>query len=182
MSAFALEKNYYIVLILKKDTKSYFPILRAKSKYWDADDMTREEFEKLIAEGFERLPRSVRDKIKNVALLVEDEPSKEDRKAEGLEDDETLLGLYKGIPLSARGEYYGVGMTLPDTITLYKLPILDAAEEESTNVGVYETPTFRDAVKKVIAETIWHEFAHHFGMDEHEVRDREAKRDGHIEP
>ena len=132
--------------------------------------MTREEFEKLIAEGFERLPQWVREKIKNVALLVEDEPSKEDRKAEGLEDDETLLGLYKGIPLSARGEYYGVGMTLPDTITLYRLPILEAAKEDGKDV------------RDVVAETIWHEFAHHFGMDEHEVRSREAERDGDKSP
>lgn len=127
--------------------------------------MKQEEFEKLVAEGYERLPEWVRQKINNVALLVEDEPSEEDRKNEGLSDDETLLGLYKGIPLSARGEFYGVGMTLPDTITLYRLPILEAAEEEKKDV------------REVVAETIWHEFAHHFGMDEHEVRNREHKRD-----
>ena len=126
--------------------------------------MKKEEFEKLVAEGFERLPEWVRLKIKNVALLVEDEPSQEDREAEGLSDDETLLGLYKGIPLSARGEQYGVGMTMPDTITLYQLPIEEAALEDSKDV------------RDVVADTIWHEFAHHFGMDEHEVREREAKR------
>ncbi len=126
--------------------------------------MKNSEFEKLIAEGYEKLPDWVRDKIKNVALLVEDEPSKADRAAEGLTDEETLLGLYKGVPLSARGEFYGVGMTMPDTITLYKLPILEAAEEESKDV------------KDVVAETIWHEFAHHFGMDEHEVREREHEK------
>lgn len=136
--------------------------------------MNREDFEKLVAEGYEKLPQWVRDKIKNVALLVEDEPSQEDREAEGLGDDETLLGLYKGIPLSARGEEYGVGMTLPDTITLYQFPIEDVAEEERLRLNL----NLEDAVKKVIAETIWHEFAHHFGMDEHEVREREGKRDG----
>ena len=128
--------------------------------------MKREEFEKLVSAGYEKLPQWVREKIKNVALLVEDEPSKEDREAEGLDDDETLLGLYKGIPLSARGGEYGVGMTMPDTITLYQIPIEDAAEEDGLPVA------------QVIAETIWHEFAHHFGMDEHEVREREQKRDG----
>ena len=127
--------------------------------------MQRKKFEKLVAEGYERLPAWVREKIKNVALLVEDEPSHEDREAEGLGEDETLLGLYKGVPLSERGELYGVGMTMPDTITLYQLPIEDAAEEDGTPVA------------QVITETIWHEFAHHFGMDEHEVRDREQKRD-----
>lgn len=126
--------------------------------------MTREEFEKLVAEGFERLPEWVRKKISNVALLVEDEPSQEDRVAEGLSGNETLLGLYKGTPLSARGDMYGVGMTMPDTITIYQHPIEDAALEDGKDI------------REVVAETIWHEFAHHFGMDEHEVRERERER------
>ncbi len=127
--------------------------------------MNRNEFEKLVEEGFERLPQWVREKIKNVAVLVEDEPSDEDREAEGLGEHETLLGLYKGIPLSARGENYGVGMTMPDTITLYQMPIEEAAQQDAKDV------------RDVVAETIWHEFAHHFGMDEHEVQNREGKRD-----
>ncbi|MDO8514051.1 MAG: metallopeptidase family protein [bacterium] len=138
--------------------------------------MQRKEFEKLVNEGFERLPQWVREKITNVALLVENEPSQEDRKAEGLDDDETLLGLYKGIPLSARGEMYGVGMTMPDTITLYQLPIEEAAMDECSTYEV-EHEKYHKIVAKIVAETIWHEFAHHFGMDEHEVRGREHKRD-----
>lgn len=128
--------------------------------------MSDEEFEKLIEEGFEKLPEWVREKIKNVAILVEDEPSREVRKREGLGKNETLLGYYQGIPLTERGEHYGVGMTMPDTITLFRLPIEIAAEEDGLPVA------------QVIAETIWHEFAHHFGMDEDEVRLRERKRDG----
>ncbi len=128
--------------------------------------MQRKEFEKLVGEGFGKLPEWVREKIKNVALLVEDEPSEEDRKMQKLDEDETLLGLYKGVPLSARGEMYGVGMTMPDTITLYQFPIEDAAAEDGKDVC------------DVVAETIWHEFAHHFGMNEREVQDREHKRDG----
>lgn len=128
--------------------------------------MPRSEFEKLVEEGFGRLPEWVREKIKNVALLIEDEPSAEDRKEQGLEEGETLLGLYKGIPLSERGSYYGVGATLPDTITLYQKPIEYVAQEDNKDV------------RDVVAETIWHEFAHHFGMDEHEVRGRERERDG----
>ncbi len=127
--------------------------------------MNRDEFERLVEEGYEKLPAWVREKVKNVALLVEDEPSEEDRRLQGLSDEETLLGLYKGLPLTERGELYGIGMTLPDTITLYKRPIEIAAEEDGLPVA------------QVVAETIWHEFAHHFGMDEHEVRFREEKRD-----
>lgn len=128
--------------------------------------MPNEEFELLISKGYEHLPEWVREKIKNVALLVEDEPSQEDRESEGLAPNETLLGLYKSIPLSARGEFYGIGMTMPDTITLYRLPILEAARDEEKSV------------EDVVTETIWHEFAHHFGMNEEEVRRRESQRDG----
>jgi len=130
--------------------------------------MPKGEFEKLIEEGYEKLPEWVRTKIKNVALLIEDEPSSEVRQKEGLGEDETLLGYYQGIPLSERGEHYGIGITMPDTITLYKNPIEMAAEEDGIPVA------------QVVAETIWHEFAHHFGMNEHEVRFREDMRDGHI--
>jgi len=126
--------------------------------------MQRNEFEKLVAEGFERLPQWVREKIKNVGLLVDDEPSEEIRKLEGLAKDETLLGYYQGVPLSARGEEYGVGMVMPDTITLFQKPIEETAHEDGMDV------------RQVVADTIWHEFAHHFGMDEHEVREREEKR------
>ncbi|HUO50571.1 MAG TPA: metallopeptidase family protein [Candidatus Paceibacterota bacterium] len=136
--------------------------------------MHREDFEQLVAEGYEQLPEWVRQKITNVALLVEEQPSEEDRRAQGLSEDETLLGLYKGIPLSARGDFYGVGMALPDTITLYILPILDMADEE---VGPNASDeVFFERVRKIIADTVWHEFAHHFGMNEHEVRAREKER------
>ncbi|MFA5997904.1 MAG: metallopeptidase family protein [Candidatus Paceibacterota bacterium] len=127
--------------------------------------MNREEFEKLVEEGFLLIPEQFRAKIRNVALLVEDEPSREVREREGLSGDETLLGLYQGIPNTARGDSYGVGPTLPDTITLYQLPIEEAAREDGEDV------------RKVIAETIWHEYAHYFGMDEEEVRFREDLRE-----
>ena len=66
--------------------------------------MERREFEELVSEGFALLPDWVRKKIKNAAILVEDEPSREVRKRERLADDETLLGLYQRIPLSTTRE------------------------------------------------------------------------------
>lgn len=127
-------------------------------------DMERAEFETLVAEGFERLPKQVREKIRNVAFLVEGEPSRKDKANEGLRDDETLLGLYKGVPLSFRGEEYGVGATMPDTITLYQRPIEEAAREDGLDI------------RDVIRDTVWHEVAHHFGIDEDGVRRRESER------
>mgnify|MGYP001589851666 CR=1 FL=1 len=126
--------------------------------------MTREEFEKLVGDGFLMIPEKFRGRIKNVALLIENEPSEEVRRREGLDENETLLGLYQGIPATARGDSYGIGPTLPDTITLYKLPIEEAAGNNP------------EKVRKIVAETIWHEYAHYFGMDEEEVRLREEMR------
>jgi predicted Zn-dependent protease with MMP-like domain len=125
--------------------------------------MQRADFETLVGEGYDQLPAWVREKIANVAILVEDEPSEEVREMEQLGPDETLLGLYQGVPLTHRS--YDASMTLPDTITLYRLPIEETAAEDGLPVA------------RVVAETIWHEFAHHFGMDEHEVREHEAERD-----
>lgn len=127
--------------------------------------MDREAFEKLVEEGFLLIPEKFRSKIRNVALLVEDEPSREVRNEEGLGEGETLLGLYHGIPATERGDSYGVGPTLPDTITLYKIPIEEEAVISSLDV------------RTVIAETIWHEYAHYFGMNEDEVRFREQERE-----
>lgn len=135
--------------------------------------MTPEEFERLVAEEFENaIPEKFRPKIQNVAFLVEDEPSQELRVLEGLAPNETLLGHYHGVPYPERGDWYGMGTVLPDTITLYRLPIEDEASLLCRQGLAPEA-----ALRKVIRETIWHEVAHHFGMDEHEVRSREDERE-----
>jgi len=149
--------------------------------------MTREEFEKIVAEEFDRaVPEKFHNLIENVAFLVEDEPDDATRAEQGLGHGETLLGLYRGIAHVNRGESYGVGPTMPDTITLYQLPIEDEAtdlEHESTHlqhtdklefVGV----SYEEWVRKVVRETIWHEVAHYFGFDEHQVRGREEQDRG----
>ncbi len=130
--------------------------------------MTREEFEKLVAEEFPgAIPEEFQSKLKNVAFLVEDMPSPALRREEKLSPNMTLLGHYRGIPHTARGDFYGMGATLPDTITLFAVPIL----EQAMMLGGTE-----EAVRRVIRDTIWHEVAHHFGMDESAVRRREKER------
>lgn len=144
--------------------------------------MTRQEFEQLVAEEFgEAVPEKFRHLIQNVAFLVENEPSIELRRLEGLGPDETLLGHYRGVPTTARGDHYGVGATLPDTITLFQLPIEEAAEEilrSDLNSGPPKVRPLKpkEAVRQVIRETIWHEVAHHFGYDEDQVRKKEDER------
>ncbi len=128
--------------------------------------MTKTDFEKLVAEGFLAIPERFKKLVKNVALTVEDEPSPEVRAEEGLREDETLFGRYVGIPHTERGESYGIGATLPDVITIYRKPI----EEEADGDPVL--------IREIVRDTVWHEIAHHFGMDEPEVREREARRGG----
>ena len=128
--------------------------------------MTRDAFEKLVAEEFPNaIPEKFRDLIQNVAFLIEEEPSEALRLEEKLSPNETLLGLYHGTPATARGDYYGVGSTLPDTVTLFQKPIEEIALGRNEDV------------RQVIRETIWHEVAHHFGYGEEQIRGREHKRD-----
>jgi predicted Zn-dependent protease with MMP-like domain len=126
--------------------------------------MERKAFEQLVAEGYNQLPEKFRKKIRNVALLVEDEPSDEVRRDRGLEEGESLLGLYTGIPVSERGDFYGVGPTLPDTVIIYQKPTEEAARGDPVRI------------RDIVRDTVWHEFAHYFGMDEDEVEARERER------
>jgi predicted Zn-dependent protease with MMP-like domain len=124
--------------------------------------MTPPDFESLVTKiGFSSIPEKFRGLISNVALIIEDDVPMETRRSMNLPNNETLLGLYRGIPLPKRGNQYG--SVLPDTITIYRIPIIRAAAEEGLSV------------RKVIEDTIWHEVAHHFGLNEREVRKREGE-------
>jgi len=100
-------------------------------------EMTREEFEELVAEALDRIPPELTRLMDNVAVFVEDEPPA---------DDPELLGLYEGTPLTDRGEWYaGV---LPDRITIYRGPTLRMCEtreevvEETEVTVVQDTPSY----------------------------------------
>lgn len=138
--------------------------------------MTDEEFEQLVASAWTHVPEHFKKRIENVALLIEAEPDAHTSEEEGLDAHHTLLGLYRGIPLTARGEVYGIGATLPDTITLYRDALLELAYEEWEDAKEQGTRViYRDAVKRVIAETLWHEVGHYFGLSEEEIDEREAE-------
>lgn len=96
-------------------------------------EMTREEFEELVAEALDRIPPELTRLMDNVAVFVEDEPPA---------DDPELLGLYEGTPLTDRGEWYaGV---LPDRITIYRGPTLRMCESREDVVAETEVTVVQD--------------------------------------
>ena len=128
----------------------------------------RRQFERLVAlEDPQAVPAQFLPLVKNCAVLVEEAPADELLDEMGVPDGDTILGLYRGTPLSERGSDYGVAGTLPDTVTLYRLPILD--EADGCGGGEAE-------IRRVVRETIWHEVAHHFGLDEEAVMKMEGEK------
>lgn len=123
--------------------------------------MTDEEFEQLVNAGMEAIPKKFLDLLDNVAVTIEQEPNPAQAKMYQLSHNRTLLGLYEGVPQSKRGVNYTA--VLPDKITIFRGPILRIAGEP-------------DKIKQIVKDTVWHEIAHHFGMDEAEVRSAERKR------
>jgi predicted Zn-dependent protease with MMP-like domain len=117
-------------------------------------DITDERFEELIDEAFDSMPKNHRDHVKNVALVYADEPTPEQRIKLELRDDQTLLGLYEGIPLSQR---QGETALMPDKITLFKWPLLSMVNTE-------------DELKEEVRHTLWHEIAHYYGLDHDQIR------------
>ncbi|HSX05007.1 MAG TPA: metallopeptidase family protein [Candidatus Saccharimonadales bacterium] len=117
-----------------------------------------EEFQELIDQAFDRLPKTHRDRVQNVAILFADEPDAEQRRELQLRHDQTLLGLYQGIPLSARG---GRPTLLPDRITLFKLPLL----HQATNLR---------ELQEAIRHTLWHEIAHYYGLNHTDIHKLEG--------
>jgi len=117
-------------------------------------------FSKYVDTAIESLPTKFREKLDNVAMLIEDFPNnfQQARVGRGL-----LLGLYEGVPRTKRGSGYGIGGTLPDRITIFKNSILAIAQTEQE-------------VVEQIRSTVLHEIAHHFGMDEKAVRQAERAR------
>lgn len=123
--------------------------------------MNREAFEKLVKESLLVLPETIREKMENVAIVIEDRPSEDDLKQTGIRYGNFLLGLYQGTPKTAWGR--GYGMRLPDKITIFQEPIENLAHSE-------------EEIKEIVKNTVWHEVAHHFGFDEKQIRGLESKR------
>ena len=124
--------------------------------------MTRRQFEALVDKALRKLPRKFRDKIANIAVVVEDWADDETLEEMGIEPPDTLYGLYRGIDLTRRDSSYG--NVMPDVITIYQGPIEEDAVDERE-------------MAEIVRETVVHELGHYFGLDDetmHRIEDEEA--------
>ena len=122
--------------------------------------MTREQFQRLVVEAVALIPKRFRREMKNLALVVEDEPAPDLLAEMEIEPPDSLFGLYQGTPLPERT--WAFGNNLPDRITLFQRPIEEDCEDE-------------DEVRAVIGETLIHEVGHYFGMSEEEIEEIEER-------
>ena len=125
--------------------------------------MTDEQFEALVNQAIESIPSRFLKRLDNVAITIADKPTKSQLSLNHVEKGSTLLGLYEGVPLTERGEFYGTGEILPDKITIFKLPIIEDAAGNQTELI------------KIVRDTVWHEIAHYFGYDDHQIFLREME-------
>jgi len=108
------------------------------------------DFEDLVAEALDELPRMFRDHLRGVEVLIQDEPTTEQLRAVRVAQGYTLFGLYHGVPLTVRAS----GAPLfPDRITIFRGPLLRR----------YRTGT---EIRAQVRRTVLHELAHHFGISD----------------
>lgn len=108
-------------------------------------------WDRAIQETLNGLPRALRRHVSNVAIVIEELPDDDTLDAAGVDDPLDLLGFYHGIPLTERTHDYG--LVLPDKISIYRRAILAACDDD-------------DDVRACLRETLLHELAHYFGIDD----------------
>ncbi len=123
--------------------------------------MTPDEFDSLVAAAYRRIPVRFRRRLQNVALVVKDEPSPEQLARGRVPHGSTLLGLYEGRPLTTRSVFEPFAM--PDRITIFQGPHERMAQGP-------------EHLARLVEDTVWHEVAHYFGMNELQVRAAERRR------
>ncbi len=117
--------------------------------------MDYREIRKEVARVIDRLPRAFREQLVNVEFVVEQRPSAELLRAEGLDPrEDTLYGIYQGVPLPERSALDPP--LLPDKITIFAEPLLEDFPDP-------------EELREEIRLTVLHEIAHYFGMDEEEI-------------
>ena len=114
------------------------------------NDVSDQEFDALISRAMDELPQEYIRGLDNVVVTYADEPTEHQQRRRGVHDHGLLLGLYEGVPLTARGA--GYTFVLPDKITLFKHALMQISHDEAD---------FFEHIKR----TLWHEIAHFYGLD-----------------
>jgi len=122
--------------------------------------LSRKEFERLVERAIARLPRSFREKLENIAVVVEDWADEETLDEMGIEPPDTLYGLYRGTDLTRRDT--GYGNVLPDVITIYQGPIQEDADS-------------LEDMGTLVQDTVVHEIGHYFGLDDDRLEELEEE-------
>jgi len=112
--------------------------------------------EAMVVEAIDGLPPALRERIDNLDIGVEETASGADARLAGAG---TLLGLYRGVPLTARTS--GYGLTLPDRIVIFQRPLEQLATDEAH-------------LRALVRRTVLHEIAHHFGIGDARLREIDA--------
>lgn len=121
--------------------------------------MNDEEFDQLVTRAMDELPEEYIRNLDNVAITYADEPTPQQLQKQGVRHGHVLLGLYEGIPQTKRGA--GYMMVLPDKITLFKNTILLVAGSDE------------ECVFQQVKRTLWHEIAHHYGLEHSNIDELE---------
>ena len=118
-------------------------------------------FDRLVAAAYERIPARFRRRLKNIAVRVEAEPTHAQLERSRVPQGGILLGLYEGRPLTARSVFEPFAM--PDRIIVFQGP----------HERMARSP---EHLAQLVEDTVWHEVAHYFGMNEAQVRAAERRR------
>jgi predicted Zn-dependent protease with MMP-like domain len=120
--------------------------------------MEREKFEKLTEEALAQIPKKFKKLISNLAVIVEEKPSREIYERTGSSPLSSILGHYHGVPFKHRGPFYG--NIPPDVIVIYQKPIENICSTE-------------EEIKKKVREVVFHEIGHYFGLSDKELKEIE---------
>ncbi|MDP8299013.1 MAG: metallopeptidase family protein [Candidatus Tantalella remota] len=118
--------------------------------------MEREKFQVLVQKALEDLPQKFKDRLENVDVVVEFEPTREQAGAVGSKHRRMVLGLYQGVPLSRRNHNYG--MVMPDKVSIFQKNIERICKTD-------------EEVVHLVTHTVRHELAHHLGISDKRLRD-----------
>lgn len=119
----------------------------------------QEGFAELVAAALDDLPEEIQDALDNVDVVVEDWADPATLRRAGVRHPIQLMGFYHGVPRTKRTHTYG--LVLPDKITIYRRPIEMRARR-------------REEIPAIVRRVVRHEIAHHFGIDDHRLREIDA--------